>query len=277
MDSYLALMRDIIDNGVDRGDRTGTGTRSVFGRQIRFDLARGFPLVTTKKIHLRSVIHELLWFLRGDTNIAWLQENGVRIWNDWATEEGDLGPVYGAQWRSWPDPNGGRTDQISDVIDQLRHNPWSRRHIVSAWNVSDLPDESVSPADNARSNKMALAPCHLLFQFYVAEGRLSCQMYQRSTDVFLGLPFNICSYALLVHMFAQQLDLEVGELIWVGGDTHLYNNHFDQARLQLTRSPRPLPKLAFKRKPASIFDYQFEDFDIQDYDPHPKIDAPISA
>ncbi|HET9390677.1 MAG TPA: thymidylate synthase, partial [Steroidobacteraceae bacterium] len=246
MKQYLELMRHIRDSGVRKADRTGTGTRSVFGYQMRFDLGRGFPVVTTKRIHLRSLIYELLWFLRGDTNVAWLHEHGVTIWDEWADEQGDLGPVYGKQWRAWKAADGRTIDQIARVVEQLRRNPDSRRIIVSAWNVGEL-------------EQMALLPCHTLFQFHVGAGRLSCQMYQRSADVFLGVPFNIASYALLVHMFAQQCDLEPGELIWTGGDCHLYLNHLEQADLQLGRAPLELPQLILRRRPPSIFDYQFED------------------
>lgn len=264
MKQYLDLMQDIIDNGTQKGDRTGTGTISVFGRQMRFDLSEGFPLVTTKKLHIRSIIHELLWFLSGDTNIKYLKENGVSIWDEWADENGDLGPVYGHQWRSWPTPEGGKVDQISQVIEQIKKNPNSRRHIVSAWNPAEV-------------DKMALPPCHALFQFYVADGKLSCQLYQRSADYFLGVPFNIASYALLVHMFAQQCDLKVGEFVWTGGDVHLYSNHLEQAKTQLQREPKSLPKLNIKRKPASIFDYKYEDFEILNYEAHPGIKAPIAV
>ncbi|MEM9390383.1 MAG: thymidylate synthase [Bacteroidota bacterium] len=264
MRQYLDLMQDILENGTQKGDRTGTGTLSVFGRQMRFDLADNFPLLTTKKLHLRSIIHELLWFLSGDTNIKYLKDNGVRIWDEWADENGDLGPVYGHQWRSWPTPAGETVDQISQVIDQIKTNPNSRRHIVSAWNPAEV-------------NKMALPPCHALFQFYVADGRLSCQLYQRSADYFLGVPFNIASYSLLVYMFAQQCDLEPGEFIWTGGDTHLYSNHIEQAKLQLTREPLQGPQLILKRRPASIFDYRYEDFEIVNYEAHPNIKAPIAV
>ena len=264
MKQYLNLMQDILDNGAEKGDRTGTGTLSVFGRQLRFDLFDGFPLLTTKKLHIRSIIHELLWFLSGDTNIKYLNENKVNIWDEWADENGDLGPVYGHQWRSWPAPDGAAFDQITQVVNQIKNNPNSRRHIVSAWNVSEV-------------NNMALPPCHTMFQFYVANGKLSCQLYQRSADYFLGVPFNIASYALLVHMFAQQCDLEPGEFIWTGGDTHLYMNHLDQAKLQLERTVMALPKLQIVRKPASIFDYKFEDFEIKDYEAHPSIKAPIAV
>jgi thymidylate synthase len=264
MRQYLDLMRHVRDHGTEKGDRTGTGTRSVFGYQMRFDLSEGFPLVTTKKLHLRSIIHELLWFLNGDTNIAYLKEHNVRIWDEWADENGDLGPVYGYQWRSWPTADGRHIDQISQVMQQIKTDPNSRRIIVSAWNVGEL-------------DKMALAPCHAFFQFYVADGKLSCQLYQRSADIFLGVPFNIASYALLVHMMAQQCDLEVGDFIWTGGDTHLYNNHLEQTELQLSREPLPLPKLIIKRKPASLFDYQYEDFEIEGYQHHEHIKAPVAV
>ncbi|WP_345844104.1 thymidylate synthase [Shewanella algae] len=263
MQQYLDLMQHILDSGTDKSDRTGTGTRSVFGYQMRFDLSKGFPLVTTKKCHLRSIIHELLWFLKGDTNVAYLHENKVTIWDEWADEFGNLGPVYGAQWRSWPTPDGGHIDQITQVIEQIKAQPDSRRLIVSAWNVSEL-------------DKMALAPCHAFFQFYVADGKLSCQLYQRSCDVFLGLPFNIASYALLTMMVAQQCDLELGDFVWTGGDTHLYSNHMEQTALQLSREPKPLPQMKITRKPESIFDYRFEDFELSGYDPHPHIKAPVA-
>ncbi|BCV33489.1 MULTISPECIES: thymidylate synthase [Shewanella] len=263
MQQYLDLMQHILDSGTDKSDRTGTGTRSVFGYQMRFDLSKGFPLVTTKKCHLRSIIHELLWFLKGDTNVAYLRENKVTIWDEWADEAGNLGPVYGAQWRSWPTPDGGHIDQITQVIEQIKAQPDSRRLIVSAWNVSEL-------------DKMALAPCHAFFQFYVADGKLSCQLYQRSCDVFLGLPFNIASYALLTMMVAQQCDLELGDFVWTGGDTHLYSNHMEQTALQLSREPKPLPQMKITRKPESIFDYRFEDFELSGYDPHPHIKAPVA-
>ena len=264
MKQYLDLMKDILENGTKKTDRTGTGTISVFGRQLRFDLSKGFPLVTTKKLHLRSIIHELLWFLKGDTNIKYLKDNGVTIWDEWADENGDLGPVYGYQWRSWPAPNGEKIDQISKLIDQIKHKPDSRRHIVSAWNPAEV-------------DSMALPPCHAMFQFYVADGKLSCQLYQRSCDTFLGLPFNIASYALLTHMVAQQCDLEAGDFVWTGGDVHLYLNHIEQVNLQLTREPYPLPSLHIKRKPESIFDYRFEDFEILNYQSHPSIKAPIAV
>ncbi len=278
MKAYLDLMQDVVDNGFDKGDRTGVGTRSVFGRQIRFNLQEGFPLVTTKKVHLRSIIYELLWFLRGSTDNTWLQERKVSIWNEWALENGDLGPIYGKQWRSWQCPNGKVVDQISEVIEQIRTKPNSRRLIVSAWNPAELPDESIGPQDNVREGRMALAPCHCLFQFYVADGRLSCQLYQRSADLFLGVPFNIASYALLTHMIAQQCDLEVGEFVHTFGDCHLYQNHLtdDIVFEQLKREPRGLPTLVIKRKPASIFEYELEDFEFEGYDPHPGIKAPIA-
>lgn len=263
MQQYLDLMQHILDSGTDKNDRTGTGTRSVFGYQMRFDLSKGFPLVTTKKCHLRSIIHELLWFLKGDTNVTYLRENKVTIWDEWADEAGNLGPVYGAQWRSWPTPDGGHIDQITQVIEQIKSQPDSRRLIVSAWNVSEL-------------DKMALAPCHAFFQFYVADGKLSCQLYQRSCDVFLGLPFNIASYALLTMMVAQQCDLELGDFVWTGGDTHLYSNHMEQTALQLSREPKPLPQMNITRKPESIFDYRFEDFELSGYEPHPHIKAPVA-
>ena len=268
---YEDFMRHVDAHGVAKSDRTGTGTKSVFGHQLRFDLNEGFPLVTTKKVHLKSVILELLWFLRGDGNARWLQERGVTIWNEWAKPDGDLGPVYGVQWRSWPTPDGGHIDQIADAVKQLKTNPDSRRIIVSAWNVAELP-------------KMALMPCHAFFQFYVApadspsdRGKLSCQLYQRSADIFLGVPFNIASYALLTHMLAQQCDLDVGDFIWTGGDCHLYSNHAEQVALQLSRDPRAYPTLVIKRRPASIFDYEYEDFAVEGYDPHPAIKAPVAV
>lgn len=264
MRQYLDLMAQVRQHGTQKSDRTGTGTLSVFGHQMRFDLAQGFPLVTTKKLHLKSIIGELLWFLRGDSNVRWLQENGVSIWNEWADESGDLGPVYGVQWRAWPTPDGRHIDQIATVVQQLREQPDSRRIIVSAWNVSEL-------------GNMALMPCHCLFQFYVADGRLSCQLYQRSADIFLGVPFNIASYALLTHMLAQQTGLEPGEFIWTGGDCHLYLNHLAQADEQLARAPRPLPTLNIKRQAASVFEYQMDDFEFEGYDPHPLIRAAVSV
>jgi thymidylate synthase len=264
MQQYLALLEKILDEGVDRGDRTGTGTRSIFGHQMRFDLSAGFPLLTTKKLHLRSIIHELIWFLRGDTNIAYLKENGVSIWDEWADEQGELGPVYGKQWRSWTGSDGTTIDQIAQVVDQIKNNPESRRMVVSAWNVADV-------------EKMALPPCHLLFQFYVAEGRLSCQLYQRSADVFLGVPFNIASYALLVHMIANVSQLKVGDFVHTLGDTHLYSNHFEQARLQLAREPRPLPQLKLNRQATELSEFCFEDFELVNYEPHPHIKAPVAV
>lgn len=261
---YLDLMRQVLDHGVERGDRTGVGTRSIFGHQMRFDLARGFPLLTTKKLHTRSIFHELLWFLAGDTNIAYLKENGVSIWDEWADEKGDLGPVYGYQWRSWPDPRGGHVDQIATLLEQLRTSPQSRRLIVSAWNPA-LVDE------------MALPPCHCLFQFYVAEGRLSCQLYQRSADVFLGVPFNIASYALLTHMMAQATGLQPGDYVHCFGDAHLYLNHLEQARLQLTREPRPLPRLRLNPAVQSLFAFTFDDIVVEGYEPHPAIRAPVAV
>jgi len=264
MKQYLDLMQDILDHGEYKPDRTGTGIYSVFGRQLRFNLQEGFPLVTTKKVHLRSIIHELLWFLQGDTNIKYLKENGVSIWDEWADEHGDLGPVYGKQWRRWETKDGGAIDQISNVIQQIKENPNSRRLLVMAWNPAEV-------------ERMALPPCHAFFQFYVVNGKLSCQLYQRSCDVFLGLPFNIASYALLVHMVAEQCDLIPHEFIWTGGDTHLYSNHLEQAKLQLTREPLPLPKLKLLRKPTSIFDYKFEDVVIEGYESHPGIKAPVAV
>ncbi len=264
MKQYLDLLQHILDHGVDKADRTGTGTRSVFGHQMRFDLSEGFPLITTKKLHLKSIIHELLWFLQGDTNVKYLQDNGVRIWNEWAREDGDLGPIYGAQWRSWHDNEGHVIDQITNAINDIRHNPDSRRIIVSAWNVGDLP-------------KMALAPCHAFFQFYVADGKLSLQLYQRSADTFLGVPFNIASYALLTMMMAQVTGLKPGDFVHTFGDTHLYNNHLDQARLQLTREPRPLPRMIINPDVKDIFDFKYEDFVLEGYDPHPHIKAEVSV
>jgi thymidylate synthase len=264
MRQYLDFLRHIRQHGARKDDRTGTGTLSVFGYQMRFDLADGFPLVTTKKLHLPSIIHELLWFLTGDTNVKYLRDHGVSIWDEWADKDGNLGPVYGKQWRSWPTADGRNIDQLARVVEQLKANPNSRRILVSAWNVGEL-------------DQMALLPCHALFQFYVADRRLSCQLYQRSADALLGVPFNIASYALLTHMVAQQCDLEVGEFIWTGGDCHLYLNHLEQANLQLTRAPYPLPQLAIRRKPPSLFDYAFEDFQFLDYHSHPAIKAPIAV
>ncbi|PID42980.1 MAG: thymidylate synthase [Proteobacteria bacterium] len=278
MQQYLDLLKDVVDNGTDKGDRTGVGTRSVFGRQLRFDLQQGFPLLTTKKIHLKSVIYELLWFLKGSTDNTWLQERGVSIWDEWATESGDLGPIYGKQWRSWACPDGTAIDQIAEVVQQIKVNPNSRRLIVSAWNPAELPDESRSPRDNARAGKMALAPCHCLFQFYVNDGRLSCQLYQRSADVFLGVPFNIASYALLTHMIAQQCDLQVGEFVHSFGDCHLYLNHLTDEIVfkQLKRTPGSPPVLKIRRRPDSVFDYEFDDFEFCHYHPQPTIKAPIA-
>lgn len=264
MKQYLDLLKHIKDSGAQKGDRTGTGTISCFGYQMRFDLSEGFPMVTTKKLHLKSIVHELLWFLKGDTNIAYLKENGVRIWDEWADENGDLGPVYGYQWRSWPTPDGGHVDQIKNLVDQLKNNPNSRRHIVSAWNVADVEN-------------MALPPCHCLFQFYVADGKLSCQLYQRSADTFLGVPFNIASYALLTMMMAQACDLEVGEFIHTFGDVHLYNNHLEQVDLQLSRDSRPLPKMKLNPEIKDLFEFKFEDFELTEYDPHPHIKGIVAV
>ncbi len=264
MQAYLDLLNDILSNGTDKGDRTGTGTRSVFGRQIRFDLSEGFPLLTTKKLHTRSIIHELLWFLQGSTNIAYLKENGVRIWDEWADEKGELGPVYGYQWRSWPSHDGEKIDQIANLIEQIKSNPDSRRHLVCAWNVADV-------------EKMALPPCHTLFQFYVADGKLSCQLYQRSADVFLGVPFNIASYSLLTLMVAQVTGLQPGDFVHTFGDCHLYSNHFEQAQLQLTREPRPLPQMKINPEVTDIFNFKYEDFELLNYDPHPHIKAPVAV
>jgi thymidylate synthase len=263
MRQYHNLMKEVLEKGVQKSDRTGTGTISIFGHQMRFNLAEGFPMVTTKKLHLKSIIQELLWFLKGSTDNNWLKERGVSIWNEWAGPDGDLGPIYGYQWRSWPAPNGEHIDQIAEVVETLKKNPDSRRIIVSAWNVADIP-------------RMALAPCHAFFQFYVADGKLSCQLYQRSADIFLGVPFNIASYALLTHMMAQQCNLEVGDFVWTGGDCHLYSNHLEQVDLQLSRDFYPLPKLNILRKPDSIFDYEFEDFEIAGYESHPAIKAPVA-
>ncbi len=276
MKTYLNLMQHVLKHGTKKGDRTGTGTTSVFGHQMRFDLQQGFPLVTTKKTHLKSIIHELLWFLKGDTNTAYLRENGVTIWDEWATKDGDLGPVYGHQWRNWPTPNGDTIDQISELISQIKSKPNSRRLIVSAWNVADLPDESIAPQDNVKNNKMALPPCHAFFQFYVAEGKLSCQLYQRSADIFLGVPFNIASYALLTMMIAQVCDLEPGEFIHTLGDAHLYNNHMEQVNTQLARKPYPLPSMTLNPDIKNIFDFSYDDFTLEGYECHPGIRAPIA-
>ncbi|AKR56307.1 Thymidylate synthase [Devosia sp. H5989] len=264
MKAYQQLLRDILEKGTDKSDRTGTGTRSLFGYQMRFDLSEGFPLLTTKKLHIKSIVYELLWFLRGDTNVRWLQERGVRIWDEWADENGDLGPVYGSQWRSWPAPDGRHIDQIANVVHSIRTKPDSRRHIVSAWNPAEV-------------DEMALPPCHCLFQFYVANGKLSCQLYQRSADTFLGVPFNIASYALFTHMMAQVTGLEVGDFVHSFGDVHLYSNHFEQARLQLEREPRPLPKLTLNPDVKALEDFTFEDFTITGYDPHPHIKAEVAV
>jgi thymidylate synthase len=279
MEQYLTLLRDVVENGTDKSDRTGVGTRSVFGRQVRFDLSHGFPLVTTKKIHLKSVIYELLWFLSGSTDNNWLRERGVTIWNEWATETGDLGPIYGRQWRSWACPDGSAVDQLSELVDAIRRNPDSRRLVVSAWNPADLPDEGISPRENVRRGRMALAPCHCLFQFYVVAGKLSCQLYQRSADLFLGVPFNIASYALLTHTLAQQCELAVGDFVHTFGDLHLYANHLtdDVVFAQLARQPRALPRLEIRRRPPSLFEYVLEDFQFAGYDPHPAIRAPIAV
>lgn len=260
---YEDLLRHILENGTEKGDRTGTGTTSIFGAQLRFNLLHGFPLITTKRVHMKSIVYELLWFLRGERNARWLQERGVTIWDEWAAEDGDLGPVYGAQWRSWPTPNGGHIDQLSEVIEQIRTNPNSRRHIVSSWNVADVPD-------------MALPPCHLLFQFYVAGGKLSCQLYQRSADMFLGVPFNIASYALLTHMVAAQTGLEVGDFVWTGGDCHIYSNHTNQVRTQLEREPFPYPTLELKPR-DSLYSYEYDDIVIHDYEHHGVLRAPVAV
>lgn len=276
MRQYLDLLQDILDHGSPKGDRTGTGTLSVFGRQFRHDLARGFPLLTTKKLHLKSIVNELIWFLSGDTNTRWLKENGVSIWDEWATETGDLGPIYGAQWTAWPTRNGGSINQIDYVIDCLCNNPDSRRILFHGWNVEFLPDEKLSPQENVRAGRMALPPCHLLYQFYVADGKLSAQLLIRSSDSFLGLPYNTASLALLTLMLAQQCDLEPGEIIICTGDSHIYSNHLEQVREQLGREPRQLPRLEILRRPASIYDYRLEDFRLHDYDPHPHIAAPVA-
>lgn len=274
MRQYLNLVQQVLDKGTQKGDRTGTGTKSIFGHQMRFDLAEGFPLVTTKKVHLKSIIYELLWFLNGDTNIKYLSEHGVRIWDEWADENGDLGPVYGYQWRNW---NGEGIDQIKEVIDTLKNNPNSRRIMVSAWNPSVMPDTSISFADNVANGKAALPPCHSFFQFYVADGKLSCQLYQRSADVFLGVPFNIASYALLTMMVAQVCDLEVGDFIHTFGDVHIYNNHIEQVTLQLSREPKPLPRMVINKEVKDIFSFKYEDFTLEGYDPHPAIKGQVSV
>ena len=274
MKQYLDLVQHVMDNGCQKGDRTGTGTKSVFGYQMRFDLSEGFPMVTTKKLHLKSIIYELLWFLKGDTNIKYLQENGVKIWDAWADANGDLGPVYGHQWRNW---NSEEIDQISDLITELKNNPNSRRMLVSAWNPSVLPDTTKSFEENVANNKAALPPCHAFFQFYVSEGKLSCQLYQRSADIFLGVPFNIASYALLTMMIAQVCDLQPGEFIHTFGDAHIYNNHFEQLELQLSREPKPLPKMILSPEIKNIFDFDFEDFTLENYDPHPVIKGNVAV
>ncbi len=277
MKQYLELLADVMNNGTAKGDRTGTGTTSVFGRQVRYNLQDGFPLLTTKKLHFKSIAFELLWFLRGDTNIKYLTDNGVKIWNEWALENGELGPVYGAQWRNWRGEDGKSYDQVQVLIDGLKKNPNSRRHIINGWNVALLPDETKTPQENAAAGLMALPPCHAFYQFYVADGKLSASLYIRSNDLFLGNPYNTASLALLTHMLAQQCDLDVGEIIISIGDAHIYSNHFEQVKTQLQREPKQLPKLVLKRKPASIFDYQFEDFEIVGYDAHPHIPAPIAV
>lgn len=276
MKSYLDLLGDVLENGAQKGDRTGTGTISVFGRQFRHDLSKGFPLLTTKKLHFKSIINELIWFLGGDTNVKWLNENGVKIWNEWATEEGDLGPVYGKQWTAWPTKDGGTINQIDYVVNALKTNPNSRRILFHGWNVEYLPDEKVSPQENARQGKMALPPCHLLYQFYVVDNKLSAHLFIRSSDTFLGLPYNTASLACLTHMLAQQCDLDVGEIVISLSDVHIYSNHMEQVKTQIAREPRQLPELKLLRKPASIYDYKFEDFEVVGYDPHPHIAAPVS-
>lgn len=274
MKQYLDLVQHVLDNGVQKGDRTGTGTKSVFGYQMRFNLEEGFPLVTTKKVHLKSIIHELLWFLKGETNIAYLKENGVKIWNEWADSKGDLGPIYGYQWRNW---NGEEIDQIKELIETLKTNPNSRRMLISAWNPSVLPDTSISFEENVANGKAALPPCHAFFQFYVADGKLSCQLYQRSADIFLGVPFNIASYALFTMMVAQVCDLGYGDFIHTFGDAHIYNNHFEQLELQLTRDPKPLPKMILNPAVKNIFDFTYDDFTLENYDPHPEIKGKVSV
>lgn len=276
MKGYLELLTDVLENGAVKGDRTGTGTISVFGRQFRHDLSKGFPLLTTKKLHFKSIVNELIWFLGGDTNVKWLNENGVKIWNEWATEEGDLGPVYGKQWTAWPTKDGGTINQIDYVVNALKTNPNSRRILFHGWNVEYLPDEKVSPQENARQGKMALPPCHLLYQFYVVDNKLSAHLFIRSSDSFLGLPYNTASLACLTHMLAQQCDLDVGEIVISLSDVHIYSNHMEQVKTQIARAPRQLPELKLLRKPASIYDYKFEDFEVVGYDPHPHISAPVS-
>jgi len=275
--AYLDLMQHVRDNGVEKSDRTGTGTKSIFGHQMRFDLSKGFPLVTTKKCHLKSIIHELLWFIKGESNIAYLSENGVKIWDAWATEDGELGPVYGVQWRNWPSTNGETIDQLAQLIHDLKTNPDSRRHIITAWNPALLPDTSISPSENAEQGKQALPPCHTLFQFYVLNGKLSCQLYQRSADIFLGVPFNIASYALFTMMIAQVCDLELGDFVHTFGDAHLYSNHMEQVDEQLSRSPLALPTMKINPEIKSIFDFTFDDFELVNYQSHAHIKAPISV
>lgn len=277
MKSYLELLTDVLENGAVKGDRTGTGTVSVFGRQFRHDLSKGFPLLTTKKLHFKSIVNELIWFLNGDTNIKWLNENGVKIWNEWATEDGDLGPVYGKQWTAWPTKDGKTINQIDYVVNALKTNPNSRRILFHGWNVEFLPDEKVSPIENAKNGKMALPPCHLLYQFYVVNNKLSSHLFIRSSDSFLGLPYNTASLACLTHMLAQQCDLDVGEIVISLSDVHIYSNHLEQVKTQIAREPRQLPELKLLRKPASIYDYKFEDFELVGYDPHPHIAAPVSV
>lgn len=277
MKQYLELLQDILENGTQKGDRTGTGTVSVFGRQYRHDLADGFPLLTTKKLHFKSIANELIWFIRGDTNTAWLKDNGVSIWDEWATEDGELGPIYGAQWTAWPTRDGGTINQIDYVLDCLRKNPNSRRILFHAWNVEFLPDESMSPQENVEAGRMALPPCHLLYQFYVADGKLSSQLTIRSSDSFLGLPYNTASLALLTLMLAQQCDLEPGEIIICTGDSHIYNNHLEQVKEQISRAPRKLPQLRINRRPATIYDYKFDDFELVDYEPHPHIAGAVAV
>lgn len=277
MKQYLQMMQHVLDTGIDKSDRTGTGTRSVFGYQMRFDLSEGFPLITTKKCHLRSIIHELLWFLAGDTNIKYLQENGVKIWNEWATESGELGPVYGAQWRSWPTPDGRHIDQIKELVAQIKSNPDSRRLLVSAWNPAVLPEAGLSPKENAEKGLQALPPCHTMFQFYVADGKLSCQLYQRSADIFLGVPFNIASYALLTMMMAQVCGLEPGDFVHTFGDAHIYSNHFEQAQLQLSRSPNSLPTMKINPEVKDIFSFTADDFELVNYQAHPHIKAAVAV